>query len=634
MNPRLLAIAGPSQEALFSLADEVCIGRDPSNQICLADMSVSRWHCLIKSEAGQFRISDLESRNGTIVNGLPVKEQILEHGNRVQVGEFRFLFLLDEEVPLVSSQVRLDDGTLVARSAIQFCRENALYPDRVLATLPPTARTARDLNALLTISKVINSIRKREPLQRQLLEMVLEVIPAERAAILHAERGQPEFTSVFGIDKVSGPDRPVRVSRTVVHQVIREGVAILSNDILETADGGIAESLATSQIHSLLCAPMAMLDKVIGVIYLDTSNRCVRFDPDHLQLLTAVASMAALALENVRDREQLESENRRLQAEVEIRHSMVGESLRMREVYHFIGKVAPTDSTVLIYGESGTGKELVARAIHLNSQRAARPFVGINCAVLTESLLESELFGHEKGAFTGAIAQKKGKLEVAEGGTVFLDEVGELAPTIQAKLLRVLQEREFERVGATRPIKANIRIIAATNRDLLEAATAGTFRQDLYYRLNVVSLTMPSLRERSEDIPLLARYFVGESSKRSRRRVMGISAEAVECLIHYDWPGNVRELQNTIERAVVLGSTELILAEDLPEVVLEKGPLTDVPVTKFYERIKEMKRNLVLTALERAAGNYTEAAVILGMHRNNLHRLIRELGLKISRKKE
>jgi transcriptional regulator with GAF, ATPase, and Fis domain len=631
MNPILLAVAGPLQETIFPLADEVYIGRDFSNQICLADMSVSRRHCFINNAEGRFKISDLGSRNGTIVNGLPVKEQILEPGSRVQIGEFRFLFLMEEkEAARLSTQVQIDDRTLVPRSSLQLNKGDTLYfqPEVILATLPPTARTARDLSALLNISKVISAIRKQDELQQKLLELVLEVIPAERAAILFVEESHREFKLVFGIDKVSGPDQPVRVSRTVAQQVIREATAILGNDILETTDYGKAESLVASQIHSLLCVPMAILDRVIGVIYLDTSNRSVRFDSDDLQLLAAIASMAGFSLENLRDLERLESENRRLQAEVEIQHSMVGESPRMREVYQFIAKVAPSDSTILICGESGTGKELVARAIHLNSHRAARPFVGINCAALTETLLESELFGHEKGAFTGAIAQKKGKLEVAEGGTLFLDEVGELASTVQAKLLRVLQEREFERVGGTRPIKANIRIIAATNMDLLEAVRARMFRQDLYYRLNVVSLAMPPLRERTEDIPLLARYFVGECSRRSGRRVKGISSETTECLVHYDWPGNVRELQNTIERAVVLGSTELVLPEDLPDVVLENKLLRKVPVTKFYERVKEIKKRLVLEAMESAKGDYTEAARSLGMHRNNLHRLIRELGLK------
>src|SRR5438876_12148167 len=225
---------------------------------------------------------------------------------------------------------------------------------------------------------------------------------------------------------------------------------------------------------------------------------------------------------------------------------MVGESPRMREVFQFIRKVAPTDSTVLIRGESGTGKELVARAIHRNSRRQNRPFVAINCAALTDTLLESELFGHEKGAFTGAVALKKGKIEVADSGTVFLDEIGELAPNLQAKLFRVLQEREFERVGGTRPIKVDVRLIAATNVDLNEASRTGKFRQDLYYRLNVVSLEVPPLREHPQDIPLLAAYFIARYSEKVNRRVAGISPKARTCLLHYSWPGNVRELENAI----------------------------------------------------------------------------------------
>jgi len=301
----------------------------------------------------------------------------------------------------------------------------------------------------------------------------------------------------------------------------------------------------------------------------------------------------------------------------------------MRELYQFIARAAPTNSTVLIRGESGTGKELVARAIHLNSPRSQNPFMAINCAALSETLLESELFGHEKGAFTGAIAQKKGKLEVANGGTVFLDELGELAPTLQAKLLRVLQEREFDRVGGTRAIKVDIRLIAATNRDLEKAIQAGTFRQDLYYRLNVLSLTMPALKDRREDIPLLAGYFAMRCSRESGRPVKGISPEARKCLVQYDWPGNVRELENAMERAVVLGTTELIQPEDLPEALLEKQAVPGVQVTEYHQAIKETKRQLVLKAFQEAGGNYAQAARLLGVHPNNLHRLIRTLDLKL-----
>ena len=377
----------------------------------------------------------------------------------------------------------------------------------------------------------------------------------------------------------------------------------------------------------MLVAPLLTTSKVTGLIYLDSAAN--RFDQEHLELLCGVAGMASGPLENERRMESLEAENRRLRSDINLEHNMVGEGPRMREVYQFIAKAAPTDSTVLIRGESGTGKELVARAIHLNSSRSQNPFVAINCAALSETLLESELFGHEKGAFTGAIAQKKGKFEVANGGTVFLDELGELAPSLQAKLLRVLQEREFERLGSTRAIKVDIRLIAATNRELEQAIKDGGFRQDLYYRLNVLTVKMPALKQRPEDIPLLAGYFALRFSKKASRAVKGISPEARKCLVQYEWPGNVRELENAIERAVVLGTTELIQPEDLPEELLQKQAIPGVQVTEYHQAVKDAKRQLVLKAFEEAGGNYAQAARLLGIHPNNLHRLIRNLDLQL-----
>jgi Nif-specific regulatory protein len=371
-----------------------------------------------------------------------------------------------------------------------------------------------------------------------------------------------------------------------------------------------------------------MMDRTLGVVYLDTNDADVSFDEDHLQLVSAIAAITAVAIENARHIEWLESENQRLIADAGIEHNMVGESAAMRQVYQLIGRVAPTDSTVLILGESGTGKELAARAIYQNSKRAAKPFIAVNCAALTESLLESELFGHEKGAFTGALTQRQGRLEMADGGTLFLDEIGELSASLQVKLLRVLQEREFERVGGTRSLKVDIRLLTATNRDLEELIAAGSFRQDLYYRLNVLQLEMPPLRQRPDDIPLLANYFAGKYGEKCNRRITGISAEAQKLLQAYYWPGNVRELENSIERAVVLGTTDRILPEDLPEALLESESRSSPAGTKYHEAVTETKKQIILRAMEESKGNYTEAAKLLGVHPNYLHRLIRNLNLK------
>jgi Nif-specific regulatory protein len=638
MAPRLIAVSGPVKGHIFDLTEgEVSLGRDTSNSICLNDLSVSRRHCLIKrdvpagDEAAHFTITDLESFNGTFVNGVPVINQQLAHGDQIALGDVVLLFLLHEAESDPRTIIDADKDNLITRSTIRLRREDARYlrTEQPPSEIEATARVARDLNALLRISRAISSIGNIDELHRELFKLILEVIPAERAAILLAEQTPGTFSSIRGWSRSSGSDDSINGSQTIINQVMQDGVALLSNDLLTADAFSNTPSLLSARVCSVLCVPLIIFEKPLGVIYLDTSDRGARFDQDHLQLLAGIGGIAASALENARHLEWFATENRRLQEEILVQHKMIGQSPAMQAVYRFIGKAAPTDATVLVRGESGTGKELAAHAIHFNSARADRPFVAINCATLSETLLESELFGHEKGAFTGAISQKRGKLEIADGGTLFLDEVGELSLAIQAKLLRVLQEREFERVGGTRPMKVNVRLVAATNKDLEAAIKSGSFRRDLYYRLNVISIDMPALKERGDDIQLLASYFVSIYSKQCKRRINGISPEARALLRAYHWPGNVRELENTIERAVVLGSTEMISPEDLPEAVFEGGGGVETGVVlNYHDRLREAKRSIVIQAIDDARGNYTEAARLLGLHSTNLHRLIRNLRLK------
>ena len=630
---RLEAVSGPLKGKVFSLsAGELSIGRDPSNEISLLDSLVSRRHCIIRKEAEAFRLLDLESRNNTFVSGVPIRERVLVPGDQIRVGNSVLVFQGPGGETSTDAPFQLDASPAPGAATVILRKEDALYlQPRRPESLPATARTVRDLNVLLDFSRALNSVRGLAALQEKVLEAVLEAVPADQAAILLTEDGVEGFSSIVGRDRRLGANQPIRASQTILNRVLKESLAVLSSDVQSDDSYRDAESLLERRVHSVLAVPLEVRSKVLGVMYLEASSPGSRFDSDLLQVATTLGNITALAIENARHLERLDGENRRLHEELNIHHSMVGESKAMREVYEFVSRVAGRDSTVLISGESGTGKELVARAVHMNSPRVDKPFVAINCAAITETLLESELFGHERGAFTGAVAQKKGKLEVAEGGTVFLDEIGELALAMQAKLLRVLQEREFERVGGTRPIKLDVRLIAATNRDLKEASRTGTFRSDLYYRLNVVSLQMPALRERREDIPLLAAFFAAQHSEKVKRRVAGISPEAQACLTRYDWPGNVRELENAIERAVVLGSTEVILAEDLPDSILEETAASGQPVNALAEGIREAKKVLIERAIEQANGNYTEAAKILGVHANHLFRLIRTLNLKPKR---
>jgi len=636
MNPKLVVITGPRRGEIFALVDtQVSIGRERGNTIALNDPSMSRRHCLIHREGFQFKVRDLESSNGTFVNDIPVKERVILHSDRIRTGDTAFLFVLHDIERPTPDPVVFDEDAAPTQVTSQLRTEDALYfqPDRILAAAQQDQRITRDLQVLLSISTAVNSLRNQEELRKKLMEQIFQAIPAERGAILLAREGSNDFHSVFSWENTGRPAGTMKISRTVLNKVFGEGVSVLIDRIEESPAWQDARSLVGSPVKSVLAVPLQVYDQSMGVLYLDRSDPLTGFDEGHLQLMTAVAAIAAVAMSNARQLEWLQDENRRLQEEAGIEHNMIGESPKMRDVYQFIARAAPTEATILIRGESGTGKELVARAVHANSRRSDRPFVVINCAALSETLLESELFGHEKGAFTGALAQKKGKLEFAHGGTAFLDEIGEMAPTLQAKLLRLFQEQEFERVGGIRPIKVDIRFITATNRDLEAAVKDGSFRQDLFYRMNVVSLTLPPLRERRDDIPLLARYFVSKFCERSRLPLKEISLEARACLMNYGWPGNVRELQNAIERAVVLGTSDCIRPEDLPEALLEANTSPSGTAGRYHETLKQTKKDLILQAVEQAGGHYTEAAKMLGVHPNYLHRMIRNLGLKPALKK-
>jgi transcriptional regulator with GAF, ATPase, and Fis domain len=631
LRPRLLVLSGPLKDSTVPLdSAETTVGRDTSNGLAVPDPSVSRRHFLLRQERGRFELSDLGSRNGTLVNGESHQQHFLEHGDIISAGDSSFRFLVDEDEVLASEgRVEFEDALHTAETTVIHPRDVLyLQPERLERELPATSRIAANLNALLKISRIVHSIRDLDELQGRLLELIFEVIPTGRGAILLADREGQQFNSLFARMRQPGQTPLVKVSRTVARQVLEQGISILGTDVPSHEGLAQVESIAESQIRSLLCVPLTVFQRVIGCIYLDSIAFGGPLTEDHLQLLTAIAGISAMALENARRLQWLEHENERLTIEISQERSLVGESPKMKDVYQFLKRVAPTDSTVLIEGESGTGKELAARALHRNSPRANKPFIAINCAAIPETLLEAELFGHERGAFTGAAGQRKGRLEIADSGVVFLDEIGELAPALQVKLLRVLQEREFERVGGNHPIKVDVRLIAATNCNLEEAVRNGTFRKDLYYRLAVLKVRMPALRDRREDIAMLARHFVQKHAKHCKAKPRPISREALSCLVNYDWPGNVRELENAIERALVLGSSDMILPEDLPESLLERTASAEVTEAKYHVAVKELKKQLILDAVEQTQGSYADAARLLGVHPNYLHRLIRNLELK------
>jgi Nif-specific regulatory protein len=421
----------------------------------------------------------------------------------------------------------------------------------------------------------------------------------------------------------------VPIGQGIAGTVAQTGLPLLIPDVQKDTRWykEISEAIGV-ETHSIACVPMRVRNEVFGVMQIIDKLDGSALSENDLALLQIYADLSAVAIENAQRMARMDQENKELKAALGIKNKIIGESKTLKKVLADAFKVAGSKTSVMITGESGTGKELLARLIHDAGPRKDRPLVALNCAALPETLLEDELFGHEKGAFTGAVGRKVGKFEIADGGTIFLDEIGEMIPGMQAKLLRVVQEGVFYRVGGNTPIRVDVRIISATNRDIEKEVAVGRFREDLYYRLNVVNLKMPALRERKEDIPLLSEHFLLTFRRGHGAQALQVSPVAMEKMMIYDWPGNVRELHNALERSVVMGNGRLIMPEDLP-IEGTQGTYTGFRIgLTLQEAVDRFKKAFIVMNLEQHSGNRSRAAKVMDIQRTYLSRLISKYDLK------
>ncbi|OQY32266.1 MAG: nif-specific transcriptional activator NifA [Spirochaetaceae bacterium 4572_59] len=487
-------------------------------------------------------------------------------------------------------------------------------------------RKIEELTLLFEISQILDEDIDLKEVIHPLLESMAENIGMERGTItlLNRKTGELSIEAAYGLSSREMQKGRYKVGEGVTGKVVESGQAIIIPNIEEDPsflDKTGARKGSSSKKTSFICVPIKSENEVIGTFSIVRPNQEARMElDDDVQLLMIVSSMIARAVKlrqrSEEEKHRLLEENSRLHQELKARFqpdNMVGNSQAMQEVFDLISQVSESDATVLIRGESGTGKELVAQAIHYNSLIADKPFIKVNCAALPESVIESELFGHEKGAFTGAISTRKGRFEMADGGTIFLDEIGDVSPMTQVKLLRVLQEREIERVGGTQTIKINVRIIAATNRNLEQEILKNTFREDLYYRLNVFPIHIPPMRERKTDLMLLADFFTEKYSKRNRKHIKRISSSAIDLFMSYHWPGNVRELENCIERAVLLSTDQVIHAYHLPPSLQSAESSGTGLLTTLQEALDNLEKELIREALKSNRGNMAKTARKLGL---------------------
>ena len=640
----------------------VTIGRAPTNQIVIKDERCSRHHAEIFLSQDIWILRDLDSRNGTTIGEERVKgDHELKPGEVIRIAHAQMAFVHDlseafPDAPTSPKQEETvmgqdedeenDDADVLSAhepTTITHRKGQTRFLDRRAGdeetAIPRVGRAAAKLCRIafeLANQPDITSVANLA------LDGMLEGTNVNAGAMLLLPRDFPGAPSGSDLEviaaRTSDGVKYHRVSNFLATMVMREGEAVLARNV--EGDSTLASRDSAGEIHatSVLCSPIRQDGKVVGLIHLYSTKPEIVPDPDDLEFSLAVADNVALALKTL-DREAELAENlnvsqvevKQLRKQLGAASEIVGSSQLMLQLQQEVSRAAPSRATVLIRGESGVGKELVARAVHYASPRKKGPFVCLNCAALSETLLESELFGHERGAFTGATDRKMGKFEAADKGTLMLDEIGEMSPTIQAKFLRVLEGHPFERVGGSSAIKVDVRAIAATNRDLEKAVADGTFRRDLYFRLRVVEILVPPLRKRPEDVIEIAEHFLRSYVAEAGRKIVGFTAEAREQLQNYRWPGNVRELKNVVERAVVLARADFVDVEDLNLsnlATVGDSTVMPMPVSSFEPvSLDEIERRHIIATLRHTSWNKSKTARILGIERSTLDRKIRRYGL-------
>ena len=647
--PRMVVLRGAGRGRSFEVLDRATIGRLPSNTIHLPGEKISRRHAQIVQEGGRYFISDVGSRNGVLVNGRMAGRAELASGDRVEIGDAVLLFELDEahDYPTQQIEGELEPDKPTSAEPALFSEDATASAEKFVRSVDVAAENEdadvlferlreanRKLKALHDVSDALHETFDPHEMMRKLLDVVLDIFRADRAVILLCDESGEKVRPAAARNRHKSSVR-LAVSQTVVDYVAREMRSVVSADALSDPRFDPSESIALQKIHSVMCVPLAAKGKSLGVLYVDSRQVAQRFDKDQMRLLTIIARQASPAIANARSFANLRQEREELRRQVTAKSTIVGEAESLQKVLQDVRSVAAGDTTVLICGETGVGKELIARAVHEASARRDGPFVIVNCASMPETLLESELFGHEKGAFTGAEQRKLGKFEIANRGTLFLDEVGEIGLGIQTKILRAVEQKVFDRVGGTKPISVDVRIVTATNRNLEDMVRQGKFREDLYYRLAVVPINVPSLRERREDIPLLAEHFLQVLAREIGRPQPRIGKLALDLMNNYDWPGNIRELKNAMERAILLDRTGTIEPNDLPPTLVAGGPnkvasLTDetgemrAPLLPLANAISIVERRAIRDALRLANGVKSKAAEMLGISRPTLDKKLKE----------
>ncbi len=586
------------------------IGRGSDNDVQLEDEKVPESALHIMFDGKDYQVG---GGSEFLVNGKKRAEAVLTTNDVISIGQTELTFGTGQ-APLAAPALATKTGN---RDSI------SQNPDAATVEQPGTVgREIAALRRLTMFSDKLLGTYELDKLLENLMDEVIDITRADKGFLILMESNQLRVKVARNLSRENIEDAVERVSDSIVAKVVRTQKALIISDALDDPEFNASESVVNLKLLSVMCAPLMHKGELFGLLYLGNDRLVNRFEQKSLDMLTIFSAHASLLLQNAILVSDLKLDNIELKKKLEDQQygDIVGSAQTMREVYKRVDKISPTDISVLVTGETGTGKELIAREIHRRSPRAKGPFVTINCGAIPENLLESELFGHVKGAFTGAVATKPGKFQAAIGGTLFLDEIGEMPLQLQVKLLRALQEKVVYKVGENRGEPVDIRVVCATNKNLEEEVKKNAFREDLYFRINVVTLKLPPLRERGDDIVVLAKFFITKYAREFNAKAKGFTPSCTVAMKKYGWPGNIRELENRLKKAVVLADKPLLTPEDLDLRPENLDPIMPLALAK-----EEFQKRYINEVLERNNGNRTKTAKDLGVDPRTIFRHLEKL---------